>query len=81
MFIKYESHRNMQLFVSIIEVEITESLLAAVRKSTISKSQWAIKVFKDWLIDWKIWLIDTPTVLNYCLKYFYCDVRKENGER
>ena len=74
----------MQRFVSTREVEITETLLAAIPKSTLSKSQWAIKVFKDWLTDWKVQLDDTPKVLkhvnqfstddlNYCLKYLYCD--------
>lgn len=82
----------MQRFVSTREEEITESLLAAVPKSTVSKSQWAMKVFNDWLTEWKVRLDDTPKVLkdvnefstddlNYCLKYFYCDVRKQNGER
>ena len=73
-------------------MEITESLLPAVAKSSVSKSQWAIKVFKDWLTDWKVQLDDIPKVLkhvnevstddlNYFWKYFYCDVRKQKGER
>ena len=44
---------HMQRFASTREVEITESSLAAVPKSTVSKSQWAIKVFKDWLRRWE----------------------------
>ena len=62
-------------------------------QNTVNKSRWAMKIFQDWLREWRVryddgilkilrdiedFIVDD---LNYCLKYFFCDMQKNNGAR
>ena len=67
--------------------DITTALEKAVAPNTLNKAKWAMKIFKSWLADWRVRIdnvlkvlkdVDemTKNDLNYCLGYFYSDVRK-----
>lgn len=79
-------------FASTTDTEIQSHLNEVTPKNTIQKAKWAFKLFKSWHDEWKIRIhgplkvikgIDefTESDLNYCLKYFFSDVRKTDGSR
>lgn len=76
-------------FLSDIENDIETHKIAI---NTAIKQKWVRKVFRIWLDEWKMRIDNTLKVykdisefitsdLNYCLQFFYCEVRKVNGER
>ena len=78
-------------FAETSEKEINDVMKQATPVNTINKSKWAIKIFKSWLGEWKYRLDETLKVLknledftlsdlDYCLKFFYADLRKVNGD-
>lgn len=69
--------------------ELREDVENAVNKNTLSKSKWAINIYKKWLENWRVRLDELPKVLkeiheftkddlDYSLQYFYSDMRKED---
>ena len=79
-------------FASTTDSEIESNIQEVIPKTTIQKAKWAMNLFKSWFDEWKVRLngplkvlkdIDefTKSDLDYCLKYFYSDVRKINGSR
>lgn len=79
-------------FAATTREEMSKSLIEAKSKSTISKSKWAMSMFQNWFNQWKIRLDDVPKVLkdieeftpsdlNHCLQYFFCDMRKTDKDR
>ncbi len=61
-------------------------------KNTKKKSMWTVGLLKKWHAEWKVRLDGGLKVykdveewskgdLNFALRYFFSEVRKENGER
>ena len=73
------------------ELEISRHVSDAIPKNTLVKAKWGMKLFRDWLTAWRVRcdglkvLVDpeemTASDLDYCLKFFYADVRKVDGKR
>ena len=75
-------------FVSTTDAKIEINIQNAISKNTIQKAKWAMNLFKHWFNEWEIRLAGpllkvfmdvqefTKSDLDYCLKYFYADVRK-----
>ena len=69
--------------------ELDQQVKDAVPKATVNKQNWAIKLFQDWLAEWRVRTDGikvlkemqefTPSDLNFCLKFFFAEVRKING--
>ena len=90
-YVIMESSRKR--FASTSEHERMQDFEKTTPKNTMNKSKWAMKIFQDWLNEWRVRYDDdilkilkdikefTVNDLNYCLKYFFCDMRKNNGER
>lgn len=83
----------MNRFASTSKAEIQDDLKSATPKATIMKRNWAIKLFTNWHANWKVRLNDDhlkvykdvnefdKSDLDYCLKYFFADVRREDGNK
>ena len=79
-------------FASTTSEQLQQYLSNATPMNTTNKAKWAMNVFKSWLAGWRVRIDDdilkvlkdleefTIEDLDYCLRYFWCDVRKENGE-
>ena len=88
-------YRNFIQFYSIQTLieDIKSDLRDSIPVNTINKQKWAMKIFKEWHAEWKCRIDEkelkvykeveefNKSDLNHCLKYFYCDCRKQNGER
>ena len=73
--------------------ELEEDNEKSIPKNTRDKIKWAIKIYRTWLAEWRVRFDDSiPKVLkpmeefthgdlDYALVYFYCEVKKVNGER
>ena len=69
---------------------IKNTVANSIPLNTKHKAKWAIKLFNDWFEVWKLRSdglkvlksIDDffPFDLNYCLRFFNCDVIKQNRE-
>lgn len=80
-------------FASTTHEQLENFITNATPKNTINKSKWAMNTFKTWLADWRLRINDnipkvlkeveefTTEELDYCLRYFWCDARKENKQR
>jgi len=74
------------------EEEVNSDIDNRIPKSTWNKMRWAFKLFVTWHDHWKIRIDDnvlkvyknvkefTPNDLNHCLKYFFAEVRKVDGD-
>ena len=72
--------------------ELQQTIANSQNQNTLSKSKWAMNVFRKWFEEWRVRIGDdinkvlknveefTKNDLDYCLRYFYSDARKENGE-
>lgn len=71
---------------------MNSDLTTRISQNTRNKTKWAMKIFREWLSEWRIRCDEIPKVLkpidefckddlDYALRYFFCDVRKTNGER
>lgn len=70
-----------------VDLDIRESIPL----NTIKKERWVMKIFRTWLQEWRVRITDdtlkvlkeieefTKDDLNYVLKFFFAEVRKENG--
>ena len=83
---------NKGRFASTTCNQLDNYILNATPINTLNKSKWAMNVFKSWLADWRTRIDDdipkvlkdldeiTIEELDYCLRYFWCDVRKESRQ-
>ena len=80
----------MNRFHQTTEEQIEDDIKAGIPKTTRKKMQWAMNLFKEWLYYWRVRLDDIPKVLkdieeftksdlDYCLRYFFSEVRKMDG--
>ena len=88
----YADDDIMARFEAVTDQEITLDVQNATPIATMRKRKWAMKIFESWLSEWRV-RIDGPlkvlkevcdfdkSDLNYCLKYFFCEVRKVSGEK
>ena len=78
-------------FAKFTENEINQQIKERIPKSTRRKIDWTMKLFRTWFGEWKTRLDGGMKVyknieeflesdLNFCLKYFFAEVRKENGD-
>lgn len=74
------------------EEEINQAIDDRIPANTLKKMNWVMKLFREWLQDWRIRMDDTLKVfkevdefnksdLNHVLKYFYAEIRKKDGTR
>jgi hypothetical protein len=81
----------MNRFGKTTECEMKKMVEDAVPENTLKKAKWAMKLFKLWHTSWKTRLDGelkvlkdvedfTKDDLNFCLKFFYCEMRKVDGE-
>ena len=79
-------------FAFVSKEDIENNLKVAVPISTVRKNKWAFNLFKDWLSEWRVRLDGECKVLkeieefnfndlDYCLQYFFCGVRRRDGQR
>ena len=73
--------------------ELNRSLENSVPENTKNKSKWAMNIFWKWLSEWRVRIDDdilkvlkeveefSKDDLDYCLQYFYSNLRKGSGER
>lgn len=79
-------------FAQVNEEEINKCIINRIPENTARKVKWAMKIFNEWFMEWKCRLDEELKVfkdlyefdksdLNYCLRYFICEIRKENHEK
>lgn len=79
-------------FAQVNETDIQKCIENRIPENTKKKVKWVMKLFGDWFTDWRCRLDGDLKVLkdfdefdasdlNFCLRYFLCEVRKENREK
>ena len=82
----------MQQLSNTTTAAMNTDVIDRIALNTHNKTKWAIKIFGKWLSVWRVRCDEVAKVLkpieefckddlDYALRYFYCDVRKQNGER
>ena len=77
-------------FANMTDEEINADISNRLPQSTKHKMKWSINIFIAWFSQWKVRMDDvlkvykdidefTPYDLDYCLKYFFAEVRKVDG--
>lgn len=84
---------TLKRFAETSTEELNRSLENSVPQNTRNKSKWAMNIFRKWLSEWRVRIDDDTTKvlkdieeftkgdLDYCLQYFYSDLRKRSGDR
>ena len=79
-------------FVSVSSEQLEELLSHRIPEATQLKVNWAMRLFNDWLTNWRTNLDDgclkvykelyemDKSDLNHCLKFFLPSIRKTNGK-
>lgn len=86
-----EDETNSSRFKCVTSTDIDRTVQEAIPQNTLNKSNWAYKIFSDWLIVWRERLDDVLKILkpieefstgdlDYALQYFYMEMRKKSGE-
>ena len=79
--------QEFQRFAVFNEEELESEINSRIPKTTQSKIDWAIRLFKEWLVQWRTRLDGQKVLkdidefchsdLNFCLRYFFAEVRKK----
>lgn len=84
------SSKSTERWNKLSENDIEEDIQERIPPNTIKKEKWVMKIFRAWLGEWRVRMDDTLKVLkdieeftrddlDYVLKFFFAEVRKENG--
>ena len=81
--------RGLERWNKLSEKDIDADIQERIPSNTIKKEKWIMKIFRSWLGEWRVRIDDTLKVLkeieefsrddlDYVLKFFFAEVRKEN---
>jgi hypothetical protein len=87
------SSNNAQRLYDGISIEDLENLVSSrIPENTQRKVDWSMRLFSSWLCYWRVKIEGPPKVLknieeftdeelDYCLQFFFAEVRKKDGKR
>ena len=88
----WKRRSDMSRFAVYTEEQVTHEIAGRIPKNTQNKCKWAITIFLSWFEEWRTRLDGGLKMLkeisefkysdlNFCLKHFFAEVRKQNQER